>query len=754
MPEHGNPPAQAQPGYAAGKAQEDPAQDTGAHNPDATVASECLPGAFPANAQRGEAGEQGDPVSSASCALPFVDDENTLNAVALDGGGDDPAPSVSFGEEGVEIESGEISEPDRGVAPSSVPCPPFSASVSADGVEVSPFARSDAEERWPGLPQAPQEQELVALRALLFERELALIEQLKTRLDNPAEHAKDVSSVIAEALLLRASKDEKLALALEPVVEKIFKVSLRKNPLDFTNVLFPLMGPSIRRSIAEAFRSMLEGFNKSVEMAFSWKGLRWRFESIRTGKPFSEVVLLHTLLYRVEQVFFIHSDTGLVLAHVFDEGVDTQDADMVSAMLTAIQDFVRDCFASGAEGELESMQLGEFTILVEKNPQAYLACVVRGTPPVDFRQRLRTSLELMLVECMEALADFSGDTEPFTFARRYLEDCLVSRFVNEGKPLPLWVKAMPVVLLLALVGGAGFWVYAKGQKTTAAAVLRKEKEARLSAFHRSMEDAIEHLQQEPGLLMLEARRGDVPPWTLVCLRDELARDPKLVLAENGVPPENFTITVIPFVSYEPAIVTQRVQNKIRPPETVQMEFAENGTLRLSGTAPMHWILQARQAALALPGVKSIDMDALTDPRMEQLTALVRSVESVSVEFGLGKDMPVPSDLPELEKAVDDLVALEKLGKEMGVTVSLTVYGHADATGMDKRNYEISQARARTLAAMLYARGSSLPISLYGMGAEYADKNSTSPLGDQASRKIELRVHLAQAGDATPEVLKK
>ena len=84
---------------------------------------------------------------------------------------------------------------------------------------------------------------------------------------------------------LHANKDERLNMALQPIVENIFKTALRKNPREFTNLLFPLMGPSLRKSIAEGFRSMLENFNKSIEMAFSWKGLRWRFEAWRDQRP-------------------------------------------------------------------------------------------------------------------------------------------------------------------------------------------------------------------------------------------------------------------------------------------------------------------------------------------------------------------------------------------------------------------------------------------------------------------------------------
>ncbi len=590
-------------------------------------------------------------------------------------------------------------------------------------------------------PLLPAEGDLAALRKLLFQREIDLLNRMQERLDNCLSNAHDVSEVIAEALVLRAGKDEKLARALEPVVEKLYTTALRKKPREFTNVLFPLMGPAIRRSIAETFRSMLQSFNKSVEMAFSWKGLRWRFEALRTGKPFSEVVLLHTLLYRVEQLFLIHSETGLVLTHISGEGVDTQDADMVSAMLTAIQDFVRDCFASGQEENLESMQFGEFTVMIEKSAQAYLACVVRGTPPADFRERLRIALELVSVECAEALASFNGDTAPFAAAaHRYLEDCLISRFMDEDKPLPFWVKCFPVLLLLGLAGGYGYWKYTAYQESLHAAAERAR-----------VENAIAHLRKEPGLMVVSAVPQEDGRWRIQCLRDEKARSPLAVLVEGKGEPDQFVLDSKPYVSYESAIVTKRIADRIAPPPGVDMYLDNEDTLHLAGTAPMDWILQAREDAMRLPGVKNVDLSAVTDPRMQELTDLIQSVEAISVEFPTGKDLPVEQDMPKLTNAVETLVDIEKLSRKMGLAASLTIYGHADAVGMDKRNYEISQARARTLASMLYARGSSMPLTLYGMGAEYA---GDVKVPDQSRRRIELRVHLARAGDAVPEVLKK
>ena len=65
---------------------------------------------------------------------------------------------------------------------------------------------------------------------------------------------------------------------------------------------------------------MLESLNTTLEHSLSWRSLRWRLDARRTGKSFAEIVLLNTLVYRVEQVFLIHRPSGLLLQHLTARG--------------------------------------------------------------------------------------------------------------------------------------------------------------------------------------------------------------------------------------------------------------------------------------------------------------------------------------------------------------------------------------------------------------------------------------------------
>lgn len=577
--------------------------------------------------------------------------------------------------------------------------------------------------------------ELHALRVLLFQKEIAAIEALESRLNDRHARTEEVSSVVAEALLLRSTQDDRLATVLEPLIGNAFGSLIKKRPRELAAEIFPIMGSAIRRSIAETFHSMLLSFQKQMELSFSWRGLRWRLEALRSGKSFGEIVLLNTLVYRVDQVFLIHSQSGLVLAHLAHEGLEIQDADLVSAMLTAVQDFVRDCFASAddQDAELSSMNFGDGVILVEKHPYASLACLVRGAPPAGFRDQMASVLDTLLVLHAQDLADFSGDTGPFADALPYLEECLISRAIDENKPLSVWVKVLPLVLLLsfALFWGGGYYRDMKDRQAVA------ERAAVLS-------QSLECLRSSAGITVIEVQEN-TGPWDVYCLKDILAPAPEEYLAQAGKTAEDFVFHVTPVVSYTPEVVMSHVLQTTKPPESVAARLDKNGTLFFTGTAPTGWQLQARAKALALSGVSDVDMSGVFDPLTHELKKLVEIVETTVVVFPFNKAVPVGGEHEKLVMAIDALVALEELAKDMGMTVSLTVYGHADKVGSDKSNYEISQARATTIASMLYAQGASIPLSLYAMGAEHArDGEGVDGLGDLASRRVELRVHLHQA----------
>src|SRR4051812_31326938 len=228
-------------------------------------------------------------------------------------------------------------------------------------------------------PAPEGSEELAQLRELLVGPERAQLDALQARLDDPALRGADLGRFLPDAI--KAARAKPLRDSLEPVFEKAFESSVRKHPKELADAIYPVIGPAIRSSVAASIREFAENLNQIVEKSASLRAIRWRIEAKVTGKPFTEILLSRSLLYSVEQVFLIHRKSGLLLLHVAARESVLKDADMISGMLTAIQDFFSDSFTEGGQ-DLETVDAGRFKLWIQHGPKALLAGAVSGSAPV------------------------------------------------------------------------------------------------------------------------------------------------------------------------------------------------------------------------------------------------------------------------------------------------------------------------------------------------------------------------------------
>ena len=156
---------------------------------------------------------------------------------------------------------------------------------------------------------------------------------------------------------------------------------MRENRQVIVDVLFPVIGPAIRKAIAEALRNLVADLNGAIESSFTPRGIRWRIEAWRSGVPYAQIVLKHTLNYGIDHVFLIERDSGLVLDRESAPHLPDLDADAIAGMLTAIGEFVRDSVGRDGGGTLDSARVGEHLLWVVQGPRANLACFIHGVPP-------------------------------------------------------------------------------------------------------------------------------------------------------------------------------------------------------------------------------------------------------------------------------------------------------------------------------------------------------------------------------------
>jgi outer membrane protein OmpA-like peptidoglycan-associated protein len=374
---------------------------------------------------------------------------------------------------------------------------------------------------------------LTELREMIVGPEQRELARLRARLDDPALRAEDISQIVAEAIALRAKRDRAMLRTLQPMIEEALKISVERDPKFIADALFPIIGQAVRKAVAHSLRGMVESLNHILERSFSWDSFVWRIEAARTGKSFGEIALMRSIRFRVEEVYLIHRETGLLLGHVAAKGAVIQDTDLVSGMLTAVQDFVRDSFTPGKSDDLETMQVGEYTVWVLHGPLALIAGVVSGAAPPDLRNIFQRTLERIHAEFGHALQNFSGDAETLAGTRPLLQACLLGSQAKTVKKSYRWIWP---VSIFAIVLFTALFFYVRQQR-------------RWSHY-------VERLRAEPGIILASEERH-WNSFSVVGLRDPLALDPDLLLQHSGINPEKVTSRWEPYSSLDPVFATAR-----------------------------------------------------------------------------------------------------------------------------------------------------------------------------------------------------
>ena len=526
------------------------------------------------------------------------------------------------------------------------------------------------------------EDQLQVLRRHLLGPEQDRLRRLEKQLADRADEVGRLAEALPGAIVERTKRDEQLGFALRPTIETAIREDVRRKPEFFAEAIYPVIGPAIGRAIRAALAQMVQRLSEALANATSVNGWRWRLEAFRTKRPFAEVVLLRTLVYRVEQVFLVHRDSGLLLEHVTSPDVTTKDPALVSALLTAMNEFAREAFQQ-REG-LDTFTSGDLTVWLEAGSQTFVAAVVRGPPPADLGSMLLDTVQKVQLLVASALDSFTGDVQPFEQTRPLLEDCLRSR---QRRPSArrghLLVGALLALILLPLVGWAASAAHA----------------------HRRFDSAVRALREEPGIVVVSARMVD-GAYEVTGLRDPLSRAPSEVLAERGLPPERLRARLEPVQSLHPQVLQRRVRRLLSPPDTVSLTLQE-GRVVARGHAPRVWIERARDRMAALDSAVGFSSEAVAeDEAIAQVRGLVADVTGMQVHFPSGGAELGVAERKRARGLVTALEHLFALSPRAGFAPEVVVVGHTDSSGSAALNQRLAGQRAEVVRSWLV--GSGLP----------------------------------------------
>lgn len=230
---------------------------------------------------------------------------------------------------------------------------------------------------------------------------------------------------LIDDLEVQINDEEALVSTITPVIASAIRTNITESRDEMIDALYPIMGKLVQRSVTEAMRDLARRIDEQMRRTFDFKAL-WRqmFARMR-GVSDAEMALRNAFPFQVLQIFLIHRETGLLLMHCAQASEESTDSDLISSMLTAIRDFTEDAFGRGQEAELNEIQYGDRSILIEVAHLVYIAVVCEGVLGSGFREQMRETMITIEHQHTAALRPYDGDASRFASADESLRMLLV-----------------------------------------------------------------------------------------------------------------------------------------------------------------------------------------------------------------------------------------------------------------------------------------------------------------------------------------
>ena len=242
------------------------------------------------------------------------------------------------------------------------------------------------------------------------------LERLKLSLSDKEKLIATLEPAIADLLTkkIKDSKDE-MANTLAPVMGAAIKRQISEAKETIIDALYPIIGSTIRKAVAEAMKNLAKTVNEKIDQAMRLRLFRKKIQAKISGLSAAEILLNESLPFQLHDIFYIHKDTGILLAHFYPDKQSLRaNEELLSGMLTAIRAFSKSAFETKTERGLNVIEYDDLHIYLEDGRYAYLAVVMSGVAPPQFFGYIHTLESRCHQKFATELRDFSGDISPFS----------------------------------------------------------------------------------------------------------------------------------------------------------------------------------------------------------------------------------------------------------------------------------------------------------------------------------------------------
>ncbi|MCK5397953.1 MAG: carboxypeptidase regulatory-like domain-containing protein, partial [Thermoplasmata archaeon] len=128
----------------------------------------------------------------------------------------------------------------------------------------------------------------------------------------------------------------------------------------------------------------------------------------------------------IDEIFFM-STNGLLIKHFTRRLKPDMDQDILSGMLVAVQDFIKDSFR-GEEGGLDELKFGKFQIVLGRGKQTIIAALILGDDIKPFKPQIDKCIKDIEEEFGDLLEEWDGDVETLTGSFKHVNSLIEGKY--------------------------------------------------------------------------------------------------------------------------------------------------------------------------------------------------------------------------------------------------------------------------------------------------------------------------------------
>ena len=516
--------------------------------------------------------------------------------------------------------------------------------------------------------------EFEQLKQLLLQTETERLNSLEAKVDHldervgtPEKLEAATGEVLANAFRqAEANSPRELAKAVAPSILSTIQAEIRNSRNSIIETLYPVAGRLVTAAVANAFKDLVAALQQQIDALISVNQWRWRFQSLVTGRPVSEIALASIDYLRISRLFLIERGSGRLLSSWSSQAVAGENRDIVSGMISAIIDFSSQAFEGS--GTLRTIDFGGRAIALRASARAIIAAECVGPLKSSDNSRIDAAF-LAFVDSMEdgrpvGEADLGRLVEAIQPVGMQKPDRGTGKLVLRG------IAAIAVLAMLWFAGTALLHGYRERQVLSA---LNAEIERQPALKSYPLRLDYDHGQRTVALSGLLPAKSDEMALTRTVASAAL---PYALVSHLAVAADAGQVTALQARINSLLLALADAQGKSQNLQSLLD--------KLQGDTSDRFALDQKEIG---------DLKSTVDNPAQRLA---RHIAETAIFFGNAAEYLDPAAAEQALNGIADLLK--------GNNLSLRVVGYADEVGAAENNRQVARRRAEVVVADLVARG--------------------------------------------------